>query len=147
MTVHKAQGLTLNYAIVDCGKDIFDVGQGYVALSRITLSNNLKIIRFNSSKIRPSIDAWTQYIRLGSKSVPETIKNYRPRTARKCATNEVDYVNKVRSYNIMSLVNGSGSQPENTPSIGTFHNPSRVCTLMQQYNAFLTFFLVLVLDH
>ena len=127
MTVHKAQGLTLKYAIVDCGKDLFDVGQGYVALSRCTSSENLKIIKFNSSKIRPSIPAWTEYIRLGSKSVPETMENYRPKSTRRCTTKDIDYVNKVKTFNIQNVVNGADSHTANSPSVGTFRNPGRIC--------------------
>ena len=35
ITIHKAQGLTLDKAIIDIGKDLFEAGQMYVALSRI----------------------------------------------------------------------------------------------------------------
>lgn len=35
ITIHKAQGLTLEKAILDIGKDLFEAGQMYVALSRL----------------------------------------------------------------------------------------------------------------
>ena len=35
ITIHKAQGLTLEKAIIDVGKDLFEAGQMYVALSRL----------------------------------------------------------------------------------------------------------------
>ena len=35
ITIHKAQGLTLEKAIIDIGKDLFEAGQMYVALSRL----------------------------------------------------------------------------------------------------------------
>ena len=52
MTVHKCQGLTLQYAMVDCGKDVFDRGQIYVALSRVQTHKNLRLLNYNSSRLK-----------------------------------------------------------------------------------------------
>lgn len=41
-SIHKAQGCTLDYAIIDL-RDIFEYGMGYVALSRVTDLNGLSI--------------------------------------------------------------------------------------------------------
>jgi ATP-dependent DNA helicase PIF1 len=46
MTVHKAQGSTLDYAILNIGTSIFCPGQAYVALSRVRESNGLLISEF-----------------------------------------------------------------------------------------------------
>ena len=124
MTVHKAQGLTLEYAMVDCGKDIFDVGQIYVALSRITSSDNLKIVSFNSSKLRPSIDAWNEYIRLGSNSVPSNTSSFNPRPSRKCSVNDIDYVGSRKSTDVMQII--EDPRAVETPCTGTFENKNSV---------------------
>ena len=110
--------------MVDCGKDIFDVGQIYVALSRITSSDNLKIVSFNSSKLRPSIDAWNEYIRLGSNSVPSNTSSFNPRPSRKCSVNDIDYVGSRKSTDVMQII--EDPLAVETPCTGTFENKNSV---------------------
>ena len=43
LTIHKSQGLTLQYAMLDCGRDVFSKAQIYVAMSRVKSSDNLKL--------------------------------------------------------------------------------------------------------
>lgn len=50
LSIHKAQGQTLNRVKVDLGK-IFEKGQAYVALSRATCQEGLQIIRFDPKKV------------------------------------------------------------------------------------------------
>lgn len=52
MTIHKAQGATLECAEMDLGNDIFECGQIYVGLSRLTSLEGLFLTAFNSSKIK-----------------------------------------------------------------------------------------------
>lgn len=52
LTIHKAQGATLEKAELDLGNGIFEYGQIYVALSRITDLEGLFLTAFNSSKIK-----------------------------------------------------------------------------------------------
>jgi len=56
ITVHKSQGMTLDYAEVDLSKS-FTGGMGYVALSRVKSLDNLSIIGINNNslKISPKI--------------------------------------------------------------------------------------------
>jgi ATP-dependent DNA helicase PIF1 len=51
LSIHKAQGQTLNYVKVDLNK-VFEAGQVYVALSRAVSKENLQILNFHPSKIR-----------------------------------------------------------------------------------------------
>jgi ATP-dependent DNA helicase PIF1 len=52
ITIHKAQGLTLENAIIDIGSNIFAYGQTYVALSRLKSLEGLYLTSFDYSKIR-----------------------------------------------------------------------------------------------
>lgn len=50
LSIHKAQGQTIERVKVDLGK-IFEKGQAYVALSRATSQEGLQILRFDASKV------------------------------------------------------------------------------------------------
>ncbi|PRT56155.1 ATP-dependent DNA helicase PIF1 [Wickerhamiella sorbophila] len=50
LSIHKSQGQTLEYAQVDLG-NIFERGQAYVALSRVTSLDGLQVKRFNPHKV------------------------------------------------------------------------------------------------
>ena len=50
LSIHKAQGQTLDRVKVDLGK-IFEKGQAYVALSRATCQEGLQIMRFDPKKV------------------------------------------------------------------------------------------------
>jgi len=52
ITIHKAQGVTLDKAQIDAGRNIFECGQTYVALSRIKNINGLYLTAFNPGKIK-----------------------------------------------------------------------------------------------
>jgi ATP-dependent DNA helicase PIF1 len=47
-TIHKAQGATLDSALIDIGEGTFEVGQAYVALSRVKSMDSLFIHNFSS---------------------------------------------------------------------------------------------------
>jgi ATP-dependent DNA helicase PIF1 len=52
ITIHKAQGGTLEMARIDAGSNIFECGQTYVALSRIKSLAGLYLTAFNPQKIK-----------------------------------------------------------------------------------------------
>lgn len=52
ITIHKAQGLTLDKAIIDIGTQIFECGQTYVALSRIKSLAGVYLKAFDHNRIK-----------------------------------------------------------------------------------------------
>lgn len=50
LSIHKAQGQTLERVKVDLGK-VFEKGQAYVALSRATTQQGLQVLRFHKDKV------------------------------------------------------------------------------------------------
>jgi ATP-dependent DNA helicase PIF1 len=52
LTIHKAQGATLEKAEIDLGNSVFECGQIYVGLSRLTSLEGLYLTEFNSAKIK-----------------------------------------------------------------------------------------------
>lgn len=57
VSIHKAQGCTCDYAIIDIGDSIFSDGQAYVALSRCRNIEGLFISKFAPSKIKANFEA------------------------------------------------------------------------------------------
>jgi len=52
LTIHKAQGATLEVAEIDAGSSIFECGQTYVALSRVKSLEGLYLTSYDAKKIR-----------------------------------------------------------------------------------------------
>jgi ATP-dependent DNA helicase PIF1 len=52
ITIHKAQGMTLDFIKTDIGDSIFEYGQAYVVLSRIKSIDGLSLINIDYSKIK-----------------------------------------------------------------------------------------------
>ena len=52
ITIHKAQGVTLDLAEIDVGNGIFECGQTYVALSRVKSLEGLFLTALNPQKIK-----------------------------------------------------------------------------------------------
>jgi ATP-dependent DNA helicase PIF1 len=57
ITIHKSQGMTLDYVVTDIGDNIFEYGQIYVVLSRVKSLDGLflKNINFDKIKTHPKI--------------------------------------------------------------------------------------------
>ena len=60
MTIHKAQGATLDLIEVDVGKSIFEFGQTYVAVSRVKTLDGLYLTAFDPNLVQAN-DRVTQY--------------------------------------------------------------------------------------
>ena len=83
LSIHKAQGQTLERVRVDLGK-IFEKGQAYVALSRATCQEGLQITRFDPKKVMAHDKVRTFYD--GLYNVDETKTNLSVPVARKTTT-------------------------------------------------------------
>ena len=64
ITIHKAQGLTLERGLIDIGCQIFECGQTYVALSRVKSLDGLYLKSFDFTKIRVNKKVKNFYIKL-----------------------------------------------------------------------------------
>lgn len=64
ITIHKSQGLSLRNVIVDIGNSVFNCGQVYVALSRVTSIEGLHLINYDPLSIKASEEAIIEYNRL-----------------------------------------------------------------------------------
>lgn len=60
-TVHSSQGMTLDLAKMDLGKEVFSAGMSYVALSRVKTLDSLFLTNFDPRKIRSSEQALEFY--------------------------------------------------------------------------------------
>ena len=67
ITIHKSQGLTILFLIIDLGKSIFEAGMAYVGLSRAKELKNINIIRLDPTVIYCNNRAVSEYNRLRRK--------------------------------------------------------------------------------
>ena len=74
LTIHKAQGATLDVAEIDAGAGIFECGQTYVALSRVKSLEGLYLTSFDATKIRINKKVQQFYQLLKDEPVP-TVTN------------------------------------------------------------------------
>lgn len=72
-TIHKCQGATLDCALIDIGPSTFEVGQAYVALSRVKSLDSLYIYDFEPSAIKAHPKVVNFYTTLASKQ--EALEN------------------------------------------------------------------------
>ncbi|RMZ76518.1 hypothetical protein DV738_g4885, partial [Chaetothyriales sp. CBS 135597] len=91
LSIHKAQGQTLERVKVDLGK-VFERGQAYVALSRATSQQGLQVLRFREDKVmvHPKVTAfYSKLVGADSLHAPkaETINKPTPKSSMK----EEDY--------------------------------------------------------
>jgi hypothetical protein len=66
ITIHKAQGLSLNCVLLDLGDNIFASGMAYVGLSRARKLENVHLIDFTPASLFCSEIAFEEYIRLSA---------------------------------------------------------------------------------
>jgi ATP-dependent DNA helicase PIF1 len=83
LTIHKAQGSTLDIAEVDVGSGIFECGQTYVALSRVKSLEGLYLTSFDAKRIRINKKVQEfyemleeEYLKKDSEPISDTFTSY-----------------------------------------------------------------------
>ncbi len=66
VTIHKSQGATLDSALIDIGVSTFEVGQAYVALSRVKSMDSLYVYDLdpNAFKAHPKVKEFYETLEL-----------------------------------------------------------------------------------
>lgn len=79
ITVHKSQGMNLDEAVMDLS-DVFEFGQGYVALSRVRRLSGVYLLGWNERafQVHPEILAKDESFRLASREVEITFAKIPP---------------------------------------------------------------------
>jgi ATP-dependent DNA helicase PIF1 len=78
LTIHKAQGATLDTAEVDVGSGIFECGQTYVALSRVKSLEGLYLSSFDARRIKINGKAQEFYEKLKEEKINKQHLDYVP---------------------------------------------------------------------
>ncbi len=82
LSIHKAQGQTLERVKVDLGK-VFEKGQAYVALSRATSMAGLQVLRFDPKKVNAHDRVRTFYAKLSRVELEEKAESSKkPKTSK-----------------------------------------------------------------
>lgn len=70
LSIHKAQGMTLDCVEIDLGESIFEYGQAYVALSRARTLSSVRIVRLSKKAFRapPMVNA---FYNKSNQNIPE----------------------------------------------------------------------------
>ena len=99
ITIHKSQGMTLDSAEIDLGKT-FEVGQGYVALSRIKSLEGLRLIGLNDMALRiePLTLRIDEPIKKASFKAGQEIENYNEEELDKAHNNYIRALGGLTSF-------------------------------------------------
>ena len=84
LTIHKSQGMGIDYLSVDIGSNIFNDGQAYVALSRATNPEHLHIKNYDLTSIRCNQEVKDFY-----KNIEEITNKWKKETS----SNKIYYIN------------------------------------------------------
>jgi len=103
-TIHRSQGMSLDLAIVDIGKNVFTgsggYGQIYVALSRVRSLEGLSILNFDPTRIKchPKV---IEFYRNIDKQILKTMDNISISTASDISLENDNYVIKVSKKSLV----------------------------------------------
>jgi uracil-DNA glycosylase len=76
ITIHKSQGASIDSAIVDIGRNTFEYGQAYVALSRVRSLEGLHLFSLDISRIRthPRVSSFYKNLTKGLEPLMKTVE-------------------------------------------------------------------------
>jgi hypothetical protein len=99
ITIHKSQGMTLDCAEIDLSKT-FEVGQGYVALSRIRSIDGLRLMGINDMALRvePLSLRIDEPIKKASQRAGSEIEAYSEEELEKCHVNYIKSLGGLTSF-------------------------------------------------
>ncbi len=93
ITIHKSQGMSLDSAIMDLS-NVFEYGQGYVALSRVKTLNGLHIVGYNekSLEIHPEVEEIDKIFKDKSKEIERQFLYMKKDEIEKMHENYIEYI-------------------------------------------------------
>ena len=88
ITVHKSQGMSMDAAVMDLAQ-VFEYGQGYVALSRVRRLSGLHILGWNAKafEVHPEVLAQDEQFRISSEEAEEAFGKLAPKDLEKMHDN------------------------------------------------------------
>ena len=115
ITIHKSQGMTLDAAVIDLSQ-VFEYGQGYVALSRVRSLAGLHVLGWNERalEVHPETSAQDQNFKLSSSAAEKKFG----------ALPDAEHVKLAHNFII-----ACGGKPEGAISVDTKKDHSKGATL------------------
>ena len=102
LTIHKAQGATLDVAEIDAGSNIFECGQTYVALSRVKSLEGLYLTSYDPKKIRINKKVQEFYQGINIIDLKETT-NEEPNVAKETTIQAKETIKETKTIKLFNL--------------------------------------------
>ena len=139
ITTHKSQGLTLDYAIIDCGETNFAASQIYVAMSRVKTASSLILLNISRDRMNPHPEAVQEEVRLKRKSgypIPAVNNRKRKNKVDKAQKDQVYIIKKPKVVPLQDTLFEQGKKNNNI-QIGRFINEGNLSYANSTLQCFL----------
>ena len=151
LTIHKSQGMGIDYLSVDIGSNIFNDGQAYVALSRATNPEHLHIKNYDLTSIRCNQEVKDFY-----KNIEEIMNKWKKETS----NNKIYYINICNAKTTYTLPTDAEIVSENivldtdipnkdmsSITYVTLINPCKVCNTQNSNQNYKTWYCESICTH